>query len=303
MNPNSAFIVLPLIALVLGSLSVAALWLWWQMSRGEEPEQAADQSEVDPPEGATAEADQPAVDEASDPTIGQFIGRLAQRVQSAIPTREAAPTPSSALRTAGGAIEVMRVLRDLADGSLIVEIDGVRYRSLREIGDPEVGRRFLGNVQALALFARLSKAEATPLEETGAPSPASQPPVPFEPAASDQPYQAAPPQTDYSPVPPFQTSSQTASPKQERRGGLFRQQAKDEEPTPERNMTEEIEALLQYRLERTPEMVHRSIHIRQGATGVHVEVDGNIYEGVGEVPDSEVRTFIQAVIREWEARQ
>jgi len=303
MNPNSAFIVLPLIALVLGSLSVAALWLWWQMSRGEELEQAIDQSEAGSPEGGTAEADQPAMGEASDPTIGQFIGRLAQRVQSAIPTREAAPAPS-ALRTAGGAIEVMRVLRDLADGSLIVEIDGVRYRSLREIGDPEAGRRFLGNVQALALFARLSKAEGSSLEHTGTtPSPASQPPVPFEPASSDQPYQAAPPQTGYSPVPPFQTSSQATSPKQERRGGLFRQQAKDEEPAPERNMTEEIEALLQYRLQMAPEMAHRSIHIRQGATGVHVEVDGTTYEGVGEVPDNEVRTFIQAAIREWEARQ
>jgi hypothetical protein len=68
-------------------------------------------------------------------------------------------------------------------------------------------------------------------------------------------------------------------------------------------MIEEIEELLQFRLAMTPTLARRNIHISEAeAGGVIVEVDGMFYAGVGEVPDDEVRNFIQATIQEWEAR-
>ena len=75
-------------------------------------------------------------------------------------------------------------------------------------------------------------------------------------------------------------------------------------PPGPRPMADEIEEMLQYRLTLTPEMVHRSIHIRPAIDGgIEVEVDGRYFDSVGAVPDEEVRSFLQDIIREWEARK
>ena len=69
-------------------------------------------------------------------------------------------------------------------------------------------------------------------------------------------------------------------------------------------MAEMIEDLLQYRLMAHPEYVHRSIHIRPTIDGgLRIEIDGSFYEGIGDLTDEEVRTFLQEIVREWEARQ
>ena len=69
-------------------------------------------------------------------------------------------------------------------------------------------------------------------------------------------------------------------------------------------MVEQIEELLQFRLAATPELAQRSIHLRPAHDGgVRIEIDGSFFEGVGEVPDNQIREFIQSTIREWEARQ
>ena len=68
-------------------------------------------------------------------------------------------------------------------------------------------------------------------------------------------------------------------------------------------MGEQIEELLQQRLSANPELTHRSIHIHSTAGGgIEVEVDGRFYDSVGDVSDVEVQSFLQDVIREWEAR-
>ncbi|HOA25801.1 MAG: hypothetical protein WBH90_14810 [Aggregatilineales bacterium] len=270
MPQNLLISLLPFIALILAGLSVAALWYWWISTKDDEPEESAGQPIGEPASRAELSAEPP----AAKPVLTSV---------SAPPASAAQPVFE------GEAIEVMRILRDLADGSLIVEIDGRRYRSLNEIVDPQVGRRFMGNAQALADFAKLGKIRV--------PEEWAQVPTPERPAASaPQPpaHPAAPP-----PPPP---PPEPAAP---RRGGLFRRaQAEDEQPVEQPPIAEQIEELLQYRLSQTPELAHRSIHIRPAIDGgIRIEVDGRTYEGIGDVDDDEIRAFLQETVRQWEARQ
>jgi hypothetical protein len=74
------------------------------------------------------------------------------------------------------------------------------------------------------------------------------------------------------------------------------------EPAKPKSMADEIEQMLQYRLTLTPEYGHRSIHIRSSEDGsIFVEVDGQTFDGVGEVSDAGVRSFLQDIIRDWES--
>jgi hypothetical protein len=290
MTGDKLLVILPLLALVLAGLSIAGLWYWWT-STADQDETGGDASSSPPPVEPVANKEQ------DDEFSGSFFERLkdslspvSDMVKKALPQSQ--PTsfdsqPSSRVPSAFSApsmagshsVEVMRLLRDLSDGSLIVEIDGRRYHSLREISDPQMGRHFMGNAQALARFARLD-AYSVPEDEAEAfvpPAPSPQPPW-QEPAA------------------PLPASLSPRSVTSAAEG--------DAAPAGALSMAEEIEELLQFRLTMTPGMAHRSIHIRQGAGGgIRIEVDGQHYDGVGDVPDAEVREFIQATTREWEARQ
>jgi hypothetical protein len=67
------------------------------------------------------------------------------------------------------------------------------------------------------------------------------------------------------------------------------------------SIPDQIEALLQKRLVDHPEFAEREIHVRPSPHGgVRIEVDGEFFDGVGEVADDQVRALIQDVVREWE---
>lgn len=168
-----------------------------------------------------------------------------------------------------GIHEVLRVLRDSADGALIVEFEGRRYRALAEIRDAAVGRRFLAEVAALARFAHLADLKA-PL----APAPS---------ATESAPLQRSPEQPP--PPPPLQRPAEKL-------------------PSALPTIADQIEELLQKRLQGEPTLAGRSIHMLAAPDGsAMVEVDGHFYAGVDEVPDAAIRTFIRHTIQEWEAQQ
>jgi hypothetical protein len=320
------FVLILLVSMLLAAISVAVLWYWW--SGGDEKD--TEESAVEDSPAVQAEAPPASPSETGEPTIGDFFGRLKQSVSVLMPSQPGTPhTPSPSLYpaqeappasastvTSGGAIEVMRVMRDLADGSLLVEMEGRRYNSLHHMADPQVRRRFLGNAQALAQFAGLGvEGEMPDLPEIPVDVPAPPPPVsptpPVEESPADQPVvpaAAPPPPPPDAPPPPVmsagRSSSETVSRPQRR--GLFglggsKESGEVEEP---KTMAEEIEELLQYRLTLNPDLAQRSIHIRPAHHGgVLIEVDGQSFDGVGEVEDETARDFIQSVIQEWEARQ
>jgi hypothetical protein len=73
---------------------------------------------------------------------------------------------------------------------------------------------------------------------------------------------------------------------------------------PPPSIAEQIQEVLQRKLEQTPGFTGRSIHIRPSLHGgVRIEVDGRFYEGVGEVDDDAVRQLLQDAVREWEENQ
>jgi hypothetical protein len=323
-NGNMLIVILPLVALILAGLSVAGLWLWWDMSREDrdKPAGSAGKEETGSPELRSDVSPGAAI--PAEGASGGFLGKLMgdsgpkppdahgesaafsqseQQSRSVPPPAPAAPpSASSGGYLPGDAIEVFRIYRDLADGALIVEIHSQRYRSLGEITDAQVGRRFLGNVKALAHFARLGDVEIP--DEWGAESPS---PPRGENAASVPPVQASQPLPPPPPPPAPSTPASQPPESPSLLGGLFGRGAKPTEPEEEidvRPMAEQIEELLQFRLMGSDDLRHRSIHVRSAADGgVRIEVDGRFYNGVGDVEDEAVRTFIQSIIREWEARQ
>jgi hypothetical protein len=274
--------VLPFLALILVSISIAGLWLWWNATKEQPPEALDDRFEVLAETKDSKPVPEPAGEE--DPTVGQLFNRIVGTVQTAMPaSSKPEPAPPSAPVAApplsdGESIEVMRLLRDLASGGLIVEIGGQRYYHLSQIADPQIRRRFLGNAQSLAQFTQGAEAETT---------------GPIPPVAGPPPESPTPP--------PITTGPPGPRPSVLRRGAAEPEEAAEEGP---KTIADQIEELLQYRLTLTPTLSDRSIHIRPAVDGgVRIEVDGRVYGGVDDVEDEEIQAFIRSTIHEWEARQ
>ncbi len=314
MPGDSLIVILPIMAIVLAGLSIAGLWYWWSSTKEEGAEEQ-------PPTGEMSHTDTASPPPVEEETVGGLVSRLMDTIRpvaAGLTARQSvvAPPPTSYPATAyrvgdEGMVEVMRVLRDLADGSLVIEIDGRKYRDLAEITDGQVGRRFLGNAQALARFARLGEIQVPDSWMAPRPAPTAFPDQPSAPATSDSAgWQSATLPPPPGPLPSVMRSRPSAEAEDmgsTRRGGLFGVGAKPEkkeEPAAPLSIADQIEELLQYRLTLTPALSQRSIHIRPSPDGgVRIEVDGVFYEGVSNVVDANIREFIQATIREWEARQ
>ena len=252
--------VIPVLAVVLTAIAIVLLWYWWSSNRDEEPS------------GDAAPATRTGQDESFD---SSFLTRLIETTRSMIPASVISKLPSIALSQPGSArqtgelVEAVKLYRDLATGSLVVELTGRRYFALSEMTDDTVRRRFMGIAESVAQFA-----------SGEAPTPAAVIPIPV-PAAPVTPKASAP------------APAATDAPAKE-----------EASPLALKSIAEEIEELLQYRLTITPDFAHRSIHIRESHGGsIQVEVDGSYFDGIGDVPDDSIRNFLQDIIREWEARQ
>ncbi len=164
------------------------------------------------------------------------------------------------------AVEVMRIWRDISDGSLIIQIGGQYYRHGAAISNPEQKRRFEAVVRTLS--AMIGLPGGAPRKAIPAPSA-----PPISPPAAEPP-----------------------------RRGLFGK-PKAPEPEPTMSIADQIEAFLQDRLLASPQFSTRSIHVRPTLDhGVRIEVDGHFYDSVAEVIDADVREFLTNIMREWEAR-
>jgi hypothetical protein len=192
---------------------------------------------------------------------------------------------------AGDAVEVMRVWRDLSDGTLIIQMGNQRYRTLSDIKNPDLARRFMAVVRELWAMVNASPARATSAQP--APTNGTATALPEAPLIAPKPRMGLL-KTEYEP------------PKQ----GVFTQLTRDLRQNPNAVPEESstgiagaVEEFLQYKLSNTPQYAARSIHIRPSHNhGVTIEVDGHFYEAIGDVIDPDVREFLFALMREWEAR-
>lgn len=189
------------------------------------------------------------------------------------PPAAPAPSPDAETPLPADAVEVLRVWRDVTDGALVVEIGGQRVRSLVELRGAELEHRFQGVLRDLDALVN------------GPLVPASSPVI--KPAA------------DEDLVPPKPNSFL----RQMSRVAMGRTPPSVEEPASARGIAEEIEDLLQARLESLPEYRDRSIHVKPSLNGVRIEVDDRTYEGVGDVDDPAIHALLLDVVREWENKQ
>ena len=230
----------------------------------------------------------------------------------------AAPPPSrpagmQRLRLTEGeaveAVEVLTILRDVADGGLLVQIGDKVYRNPPAVADPEFKRRFNLTMKELASGNRVTletpavKPPPPAVTETApeATEPSAAPPAAPPPrvTTSEARPVTAPPPTVPLPgdLPKFKMPDQIDT---SRRG----RKAPPKEVIPEINIAAAIESYLQHKLAQTPAYATRSIHVRPAAHGgVEIDVDGHIYEAVSDIADAEIRAFMANTIEEWQSRQ
>lgn len=193
------------------------------------------------------------------------------------------------------AVDVLTVSRDLADGSLIVQIGSQAYGHAADITDAEARRRLKAALRELAqqVTAPPRAPETHPAEsQATAPEPLPTPSAPPIPADAPTP----PPAGDGSwNLPNF---NEMANEPLKLRGG------KPKQSVPEIDIAGAIEAYLQHKLRQTPGFEQRRLHIHPApGGGVQIEADGRFYEAVADIEDSATREFISGAIAEWQAAQ
>lgn len=217
-------------------------------------------------------------------STNDFVGSDPRRSTTAIYVPNSNEIPADA-------VEVMRVWRDVSDGSLIIQMSGKVFQTVGEMQDRGLAKRFISLVRDLAQMARVG-AQAVGLPLPNFDSSAS--------VVSEQGAWAAPKtpvRLPAAPTPRVNSDYGNLEPPLIVTGL--------DQSTPATNtIGGQIEELLQYRLTQNPMFQHRSIHVRANTDNtIRIEADGRTYLHVDEVVDVDVREFIQSVIREWEARQ
>lgn len=234
------------------------------------------------------------VQPSSQPSIQE---RTVMTTQTILPDAE--PNSNRKGFDSGDAVEVMRIWRDLTDGSLIIQMGDQRYRTANDIANPELLRRFTGIVRELWAMVNNSlsgrSADMLPaVDNAGIPLP----------SGSAGSLKAR--------IGMLAQQNEPDDSLKQQRSGLLRQvtrtamgQSATPAAEPRRDgIADAVEQFLQFRLSHTPEFQTRSIHVRPSIDGgVRIEVDGHFYNGVNDVIDPDVRDLLLTVLREWEARQ
>ncbi len=206
------------------------------------------------------------------PPVAPAASPARAEVTSPSTSRESPPPApeSTSELPAQDTVELLRVYRDLADGGLLLVIGGQTFRSLAELRNADLERRFQLILRDLEALAQLQTPPASPVS-----------------AAPEAPVEDVP--------------AQPPSFLRQMRRVAMGQTPEPVEAVPQRSIAEEIEDLLQERLRGLAEFAGREIHVRPALSGgVTIEVDGAFYQGVGEVTDEAVRALLMEVVRAWE---
>ncbi|HVU13775.1 MAG TPA: hypothetical protein VHD90_21005 [Phototrophicaceae bacterium] len=207
------------------------------------------------------------------------------------------------------AVEVLTVLRDVGDGTLIIRIGDKAYRNPPAVADTEFKRRFQTTLRDLTAAPSISAGKPQPKVSTSEVA-AENVELPIDVPSDDVIETPAPTATSSAEIPRFSPSMPAPGdlPKFKMPDGPpvkpKRGQRPVAEPVPEINIAGSIEAFLQHKLALTSQYAGRSIHVRPAMHGaLAIEVDGKFYDSVGEVADASVRQFLSATIEEWQSRQ
>ena len=216
----------------------------------------------------------------------------------------------------------MRVIRDQQTGRVLVEVAGKQYASIREISDAQVGRRVLWAISDLVRFTGGMATNPQAMRSVAKEEPARQPEP--EPVAAPTAPQAAPvsvsalarpaaseqPQAQPTPPPrPVRATSAPLAPETPRERysllGYFRQgftrESKLEPVVSTSSFIDEIEAILQARIQQLAAPLPSDVHVLAGGDGaLQIEVGLDVYGSPDEVPDPQIRQLIKDAVAEWE---
>ena len=201
-------------------------------------------------------------------------------------------------------VEVMRIWRDLGDGRLIIELGGRRYRSVSEIANGELLRRFSSVVRELGQMIAGSPAS----QPTALPTGVSVDPGLTSSAAGSGTLSEPLSGNLRNRIGILNASADNSEAEAAKSRGILRSVVRQATigslPVKQPGIGDAVEDFLQFKLSNTSQYQMRSIHIRPASDGaIRIEVDGHFYDGVGDVADADVRNFLAATLREWEARQ
>jgi hypothetical protein len=200
---------------------------------------------------------------AGDKPAPEWVKGLAGTAGKALTRTSAANVPADAIL----------VLHDPVSSDWLVEVNGMRYRSLKEIHDDRAAGKVLEALSGLQRFAGTIPIVRPELKPTPASSATSSPTSPareIEPSVNQAMKQGAVGSSPLYPAPP-------------------------------NSILDQIEKLLQHNLMRYPEFAERRIHVGAASDGtLLIEVDRQFYQHADEVPDPAIRGVIKDSIQEWE---
>lgn len=241
--------------------------------------------------------------EADLPDLDLLFSRESTASEASAVVEPAAPAPvvpdsdgAQAVRLAEGinvrAVEVLTVLRDSADGSLIVQMGERSYRNPPGLADADFKRRFNAVIRELYL--------ATFGDSLNVPSESGERAAPRAPSATPEELAALGLLEDESvpgDLPKYQWDPL-------QKPVLGRGRKPRFEPIEDISVAAAIEAFLQHKLAHAPEFAGRKLHVRSApGGGLRIEVDGQFFETIDEVSDQPAREFLAATVREWQERQ
>jgi hypothetical protein len=158
-------------------------------------------------------------------------------------------------------LDAIFVTRDPVSNEWVVDVNGTRYRNLKDIHDDQAARKVLDALSGLQRFAG-----SIPI--VNAPAPIVDP-IPTGSRAAVGP-----------------TSSALSSPKVS---------------SPKDSLLDQIDAVLQHNLLQQTELSTRVIHVGAAADGsLRIEVDRQFYTTPDEIPEQFIRDIIKLSIQEWE---
>lgn len=198
------------------------------------------------------------------------------------------------------AAEMLTVARDIGDGQLVLSLSGRGFTDATSIDDAELRKRFLAVLRDLYPMAQETANAPMPEKVVAPPRPPA--PAPLPPVAGvPRPVIPVEPLEDGrlpGDLPKFDQTSD------ELKFSFKLRNTSKTEPVPELNIASAIETFLQYKRDQTGAFAGRRIHVLPAmGGGVRIEVDGQYFEAVSDITDTEVRQFIANAIEEWQSRQ
>gem|GEM_PF-409468 len=185
---------------------------------------------------------------------------------------------------------LLRLTRDPATGSLRLETNGTAAQSAEQ------------------LSAEQRKQVVDLLKETSAWLGLYKPASPAAPIATQPPPPAVTPAVPPQAQPVLEVAPPAESPKFSMMGGVTNAIANALGPgatikEAPKSMVQQIDEILQTRLAGTPH-AHHGINLTEDPRrGVLVHIGSEVYEGVGGVPEGEIKNLLKSCVADWERRQ